>query len=305
MKISALLILLAAGVAPSAMAANIVWISDQLADSNTPPALSDQGFVNLLTAAGHNVTRGTAAPATRPSAAALDAADLVILGRSAGSASFSAGANAGFWNGITTPMLSTNPYAVRNTQLGWNAAGTIVDQISNTVTFANPSSPASAYLIGSVPMNGGTTINSLTEAITFYNTSADIRGTSISTDAPVAGGTIIASTVVGAGPATAGFIVSWPAGTVPSGSNPGQTFGDYRLEFFAGNRESATAPVNTVPHAGYENLTADGEAMFLRAVNLAVNRGSVVPEPGSTAALAFAAGALALRRRRRRHRALL
>lgn len=194
-------------------------------------------------------------------------------------------------------MLSTNPYAIRPTQLGWNTAANIVDQISSTVTFANPGSPASAYLIGSVPMNGSTTINSLTEAITFYNGAADIRGTSISTDTPVAGGTIIASTVVGAGPATTGFIVSWPAGTVPSGSNPGQAFGDYRMEFFAGNRESATAPVNTVPHAGYENLTADGEALFLRTVNLAVNRGSVVPEPGSTA-LAFTAGFLALSRRR-------
>ncbi len=299
MKIRHTLCLLLAATAPSAFASNIVWISDQIMDANTPPGLSDQGFVNLLIAAGHNVTRGTAAPATRPTDAALNAADLVIIGRSAGSASFSAGANAGFWNGLTAPVLSTNPYALRNTQLGWNNGTTIVDQISSNLTFTNPGSAASAYIIGSTSMTGSTTTNSVTHALTYYNGAVDIRGTSISTDAPVAGATVIASTVIGAGPGTAGFITFWPAGTAVAGaSNAGQVLGGFRSEFYAGNRESATAPVNNVPHAGYENLTPDGEALFLRTVNVTINRGAV-PEPGSTA-LAFVAGAMALGRRRRR-----
>ena len=80
-------------------------------------------------------------------------------------------------------------------------------------------------------------------------------------------------------------------------ARPDQTLGGFRMQFLAGNRESPNAPNNNVGSAGIENLTADGETMFLRAVVLAANNGAI-PEPG-TAALAALASLALLRRRRR------
>ena len=111
------------------------------------------------------------------------------------------------------------------------------------------------------------------------------------------GSTTIATTLAGA--ATATYIAFWPTGTVLAGTSAGQVLGGYRLQFLAGNRESATAPNNGLGSAGYENLTPEGEQMFLRAVTLALNKGVVpIPEAG-TSSLALLSGALLLNRRSR------
>ena len=275
-------------VTPMVPAANITWISDQTADS--AGNLPDKGFVDLLTAAGHTVTRGLAA--TPPTAAALNASNLVILGRSAGSGAFDTAAETLLWNTqVTVPLIATNSYLSRSTRLGWFSGGpTQPDQVLNPLTF-------SAGAVGNY-LKGSYTGNSITEAITYPDASVDIRGTSLITDAPVAGGVVLATTLAGA--ATANMIVSFPAGTVLTGAAAtGQILGGYRLQFIAGNRESATAPNNTVSFAGYENLTPEGEQMFLRAVTLALNKG-VIPEAG-TSSLALLAGGMLLGRRRTRH----
>ncbi len=300
--------------------ASIIWVSDLLpigsgTSDNTggtangvfgPGAgpYADQGIVNLLTGAGHTVTRYN--PADSPTAisagelATLNAADLIIIGRSIGSASFDNAAETLQWNtGITKPLISTNTYMSRNNRLGWFVGSTQPDQVLNPLTFSNPGDSVSAYIIGATPMSGNTMTNSITEAVTFPDTAVDIRGTSLITDAPVAGGRIIATTTVTANSATGYFIVDFPAGTtVGNGTGPGagQVLGGYRMQFLLGNRESASAPNNTVGSAGFENLSSDGEQMFLRAVNVALNSGTI-PEPGSVALLGLA-GAAFLRRRR-------
>lgn len=271
--------------APALPAANIVWVSDQLND--TAGQLPDQGFINLLTAAGHNVTRSFAAT---PDAGALNASSLVILGRSGASGSFDTAAETLVWNSLTVPVLSTNSYFSRSNRLGWFTGGpTQPDQISNPLTFSSGS--VADYLKGS--SSGG----SITQAVTFPDSTVDIRGTSLITDTPVTGSTTIATTLAGA--VTAPYIVSWPAGTALAGTSAGQTLGGYRLMFLAGNRESGTAPNNGIGSAGYENLTAEGEAMFLRAVELAINKGVVpVPEPGAASMGLLALLGLTLRRSR-------
>ena len=312
--------LLAAAVAlllsSAAQSANIVWVSDLLpigsgATDNDGGAegvfgpgsgpYPDQGIVNLLTGAGHTVTRfnpSNSNPLSAANVAALNTYDLVIIGRSIGSGSFDSAAETLEWNtSITKPLMSTNTYLSRASRLGWFVGSTQPDQVSNTLTFSNPGDAVSSYIIGGTSMNGATMVNSYTEAITYPDSAVDIRGISTITDAPVAGATTIATGPVGA--ATGQFIVSLPAGlTLTPGSGPGnsQVLGGYRMMFLVGNRESATAPNNVVGSAGFENLTAEGEGMFLRAVNVAAN-GGVIPEPG-TASLLLLAGASLLRRRR-------
>lgn len=283
------ILLLCAGalatLAQAAPAANIVWVSDQLVDA--VGQLPDQGFINLLTAAGHSVTRSFAAT---PNVATLNASNLVILGRSGASGSFDSTAETLVWNTqVTVPLMSTNSYFTRSSRLGWYTGGpTQPDQVLNPLTFT--SGAVADYLKGT---SSGA---SITEAVTYPGGGIDIRGVSLITDTPVAGATIIASTTAGA--SSAPYIVSLPAGTTLGGLSVGQVLSGYRLQFLAGNRESATAPDTTIGSAGYENLTAEGEQMFLRAVQLALNNGAVpVPEPGA-ASLGLLAVAGLLRRRR-------
>ena len=95
---------------------------------------------------------------------------------------------------------------------------------------------------------------------------------SVNTDAPIAGGSVLATTTE---LSSRRFIVTWPAGTtIPAGApSGGQVLGGYRMQFLAGNRESATAPGNTIGSAGFENLTPEGEGLFLRAVTVALTSG--------------------------------
>jgi hypothetical protein len=298
-------------------ALNIVWVSDQLvqsaatdgSDNNATPngvfgsgagPYADEGFITLLTGAGHTVTRFNPADSPNPlgasDVATLNASDLVIIGRGIGSGSFDDPAETLQWNtSITKPILATNSYMTRASRLGWFTGSTQPDVISNVLTFTNLADPVQAFLTAGISMSGLTTSNSVSEAVVYPNAEVDIRGTSLISNPVVAGGTAIASTNAGAST----WIAVIPGGTVlapGSGPGNGQTLGGFRMQFLAGNREAAAGVNGGVRNAGWENLTADGEAMFLRAVTLAANNG-VIPEP-ATATLAGLAGLMLLRRRR-------
>jgi len=297
-----------------APAANILWISDQLVvgtgasdNSNASAGVfgagagpyPDQGIISLLTNAGHTVSRFNPAdgtPLSPTELATLNTFDLLIIGRSIGSGAFDTAPETLPWNTqITKPLMVTNTYIDRNIRLGWytGTAANQPDSVINMLTFPNPANPVSAFIIGNVSLSGSTTTNSVSEAVTIPDGSVE-RGISLVTDPIVPGGTQIATAAGG----TATYIASWPAGTLCAGSiSAGQVLSGFRMQFLVGNRESGTAPGNVVGDAGFENLTPDGEAMFLRSVTVALNNGAV-PEPSSVSLLGVAALGLLQRRRR-------
>jgi hypothetical protein len=306
MKLTRLLPLSLLLFTASAPAASIFWVSDQLnAQTATVGAgpYADDGIVALLTGAGHTVTRFNPPDAGAIAAgdiANMNAADLVIIGRTIASGAFDSAAETLPWNTlITRPLISTNSYISRSTRLGWYASGpNQPDQVVNNLSFSNLANPVTSFIVGSTALTGSTTTNSMTEAIVFPDSSVDIRGISNITDPLVLGGTDIATVQVGA--ATGHFIATWPAGTTLAGTSAGQVLAGFRMQFLVGNRESATAggsANNALGAAGYENLTPEGEQMFLRAVTVAINNGAI-PEPGSAALAGLAAAAALLRRRR-------
>jgi hypothetical protein len=113
-------------------------------------------------------------------------------------------------------------------------------------------------------MNGDTMAGNYYEALD--------QNTSQTVDAPVAGANILAT-----GFGSNNVIVAFPAGTVVKGG--ANVLAGYRMYFASGTREPSVG--GTVPQAGKDNLTPAGEALFLRAVELAINNG-VAPNLGST-----------------------
>jgi hypothetical protein len=305
--------------------ANIVWVSDRfvqaggsdLSDAEGFAAgvgpYADDGFVALLQGAGHTVTRYNPPASTVPAGdvAQLNTYDLVILGRALGSGAFDAAVETVVWNTqVTVPILATNTYLTRSSRLGWFSATTVTqpDQILNPLTFTNPVDPVQAYLIGSSGLSGSTTVDSITTAITYPNDGAtDTLGISNLTGSTInAGGSVLATSLVTLNGQPSPFIATLPAGTVlavtngaGTGVSNGQTLGGFRMQFLAGNREGGAAPNNGIRNAGFDNLTPEGEAMFLRAVELAANGGVVpIPEPGAASMSLLALAACVLRRRR-------
>lgn len=290
----------------SATAPDIVWAGDNPTpnslwqdDTDSLPA-TDAGFISLLRSAGYNVIRFNipnggsiggleSAQLDAGQLAALNAADLVILGRAMGMSSIdgATGLETAAWNTqITRPLLSTNAFASSASRLGWFSAVTAAAPPDaapdSALVFPDPAAAVPAFLLGAAAVSGGVTQGPVYEMMTPLNSAiiGTDRGPSfcIAENLPPA-----AATVIARGPAVSGSghaIMTLPAGTVLPGGGPsaetpsgGQTLGGFRMLFAAGNREPV-APDNA-GNAGYENLTADGERMFLRAVMLALNQGAV------------------------------
>jgi hypothetical protein len=298
----------------SAQAANIVWITDQLPigsgtsdnDGGTLGRFSsgagpypDQGIISLLSDAGHTVSRfnpSNSDPLSASDIFTLNGFDLLIIGRSIASGSFDTAVETSPWNTlITKPLMITNTYIDRSNRLGWFTGGpNQPDVVTNTLTFPDLADPVSAFITSGISLAGSTTVNSATEAVIFPDNAVDARGISLITDPITAGGKQIATTMGG----SATFIASWPTGTPLTGTfTLGQALAGFRMQFLVGNRESGTAPNNLIGSAGFENLTSDGETMFLRSVTVAVNNGAI-PEPGVLGMLGVALLGLSQRRRR-------
>ena len=271
-------------------AANILWVSDAPPGSGTGGVFSgpgtsftDQGFVTLLQNAGHNVNRfnnadGQAVLLTPAELAAINTNDLIIIGRASGSGAFQVGAGTGGgpgqgsnWNAaVTKPLICMSPYLVRTiaaNRMGWFLGDVGPDNTPGVLAAVDPTSPAVDYLFGSVAMIGANTAQ-------FFDELMD-RNTSTILGAPVAGGRVLSRATFArddtAAIVTANMIADWPAGTVVAGGS--NTLAGYRMFFAGGSRESASGP-NAIPfYTGRENLTPTGEAIFLRAVQLALNSG--------------------------------
>jgi hypothetical protein len=274
-------------------AADIAWISFHSTDMASAAAMGatpahtdapDKGYTDLLTGAGHTVTRFLTSGT--PNAAALNDFDLVIISRSVPSGDYETDPETAAWNGLTAPMIITGGYLLRKNRLGFTTGTTIPDTAAPVnLTVSNPSHP----IFAGVALDGGnTTVNPYAGIVTFSG--ALQRGVSVNTNPVAGGGTVLATIGTAGDPAVGGMaIAEWPAGAV-LGNSPPDTLGGRRLVFLTGSREAAGASSET---AGLLDLTADGQRMFLNAVNYIA-----VPEP-ATYLLAAAGFAILLYWRKR------
>lgn len=275
-------------LAPAVNAANILWVSDvgtpntgQLTPPN--PNFTDQGFVDLLIRAGHNVNRYNQSNnngSVSMSAAELtfiNTNDLIIIGRAGNSPTYQ-NFRATNWNhDVTRPVIVMSPYFVRpdGNRLGWFTGGTLPDDLPTRLTPGDASNPVVDYIFQDAAMDGANTAELFDEPMD--------RNTSHIQNTPVPGALQIATVTTAqeanAAVITANAITAFPAGTVTLSN---VVLGGYRMYFSGGTRESATAPNAIWYYTGRENLTPMGEKVFLRAVEVAINNG-VAPSTHSGA----------------------
>jgi hypothetical protein len=275
----------------SSQASNIIWVSFHSADD--APSLDaanagftmapDVGYTDLLAANGHTVTRYVTTGT--PDVNFLNSADLVIISRSVPSGDYETDSETAAWNGITAPTMVLSGYLIRANRMGYTTGSGIPDTVGDVVlTVTDPSHPIFAGLT----LNPDNTMTTPFAQQVTFNTVLQ-SGISVNTNSLAAGGTLLATTLVGT-PAVAGTIIGeWQAGAVMN-TNPADILGGHRMVFLTGSRENTI----TSQGAGIYDLTPAGAALFLNAVNY-----MAIPEPGTAALLAFGVlGALIARRRR-------
>jgi hypothetical protein len=253
-----------------AQAANIIWVSDNKGFGSVEPNVpGDQGWVDLLTAQGHNVIYKnqheyidgkqywrTLDP---NKIAELEAADLIILSRNADSGSYSTAADnePAQWNAVTTPLISLSAHMSRvGGKWGWlNGTGTTLGKEAN-VTVVDPNHPIFAGVTID-PNNHVAVLNPQWNAD--WVTGVKDAGNGKLLAARASDGLVA--------------IAYWEAGQAFFAGGP-STAGGPRLLFVAGTGSKNTAP-NYAPDGMYD-LTPAGEKMFLNAVNYMLHKGKKI-----------------------------
>lgn len=281
---------LASCICSPAQAFDITWVSFHDTDSASAAAMaagltdaSDIGYTDLLAANGHTVNRFlTHEPLTADDLNVLNGSDLVIIGRAVNSGHYDPPTD---WNtGVTAPVIITSGYLLRSNRLNLTDGSTMVDTVDPMSLMAdNPAHP----VFDGISLDGSDVMTNVFANVVTENGALQ-RGVSIN-PANLVGGSLIASSTEAA---TAGgaVIAEWPVGAE---LNNGEFLSGRRMAFLTGSREVDGVTSET---AGFYDLTDDGAAMFLNAVNY---MGTPIPEPASVALGLLGIVSLGLLRRRR------
>jgi len=230
-------------------ATNIIWVSD-FYDDDGDGVTDDIGWVELLEAQGHTVdyTMGDAVgngywrTLDDAKIAALNAADLIIVSRCSDSGNYDDGDEVAQWNSVTTPIMLQAMHIVRSSRWRWLDTTTLPNLSDAVVEIVAPDDPIFAGVESPVQVGDG---------LVGPTTYADI------TDVGVGNGTLLAKMA----DADVAWIAIWEAG-VEFYPGSGEIAGGPRMVFAAGTQDEAG-----VTGRGEYNLTPEGEAIFLNAVN--------------------------------------
>jgi len=238
-------------------AKKVVFVSSMhpsTADANVP---SDQGFVDLLRAAGYKVdyTAGTVAGtgywegAPDPNKfAVLDEADLVIISRDCNSAGVAdSDAKRAAWNGIKSPVMLMSSYIAANNRFKWlNSSSQDARKVYYDLKAVDPNQP----------LFEGVTLDP-NNVVTWYDPNAASGYASFINTADVGSGRLLAVR-----PDNGNVLIAEWDPNVEFYTGSGQIPADRRMLFNAGTQEISGQKTNW----GVMNLNAEGQMIFLNAV---------------------------------------
>ena len=265
-KLTFLVLALALCLMTTVNAATIIWVSDAF-DDNADGEPDDQPWMDLLEAQGYTVDSSFRSQQGRTlnndKIAALNAADLIIVSRNSDSASYANDATEiTQWNSITTPMILQAVHIARNSRWLWVNTTNLPNASGPSIDIIEAGHPIFARIADGTQMLDG-----------------DVGPTTFVGITDMGNGTVLAQ-VEGQ---NATWIAEWETG-VEFYPGAGQFAGGLRLMFCAGTQESAP----TIGR-GENNLTPDGEALFLNAVRYMLGGGrekASNPDPKDEAVIA-------------------
>jgi hypothetical protein len=300
-----------------ASAVKIGWVSFHAGAGDAPSANAmtagftsapDKGYTDLLTGAGHQVTRFASHDLpTAADLATLNTFDLIIIGRSVASGHYQQAEEALFWNTtLKKPVIDMGGYGLRASRLGWYTGETIPDTGPASDATGNNAGPVrlqatnpSHPIFAGIPLDGtNTMVNPYADVVTTpFAPNAPQRGISVVTNPIAAGGQILATVNTPGDRAQGGVVIAKFSPGQMSAATPSTAFGGHRLAFLSGSRENqafGTFTALTSEGAGILDLTPNGRTMFLNAVNFMAR----VPEPSSVSLLMLAMAWLGFIRKR-------
>src|SRR4030042_2508908 len=130
---------------------DITVITDDLLDQPCISFLQKQGFRKITTFwAGENIDLA----GKDTTVDLLNAADLLLIGRSGGSTNFQSAGEKAVWNGLTPPTILNCPWKARNSRLNWFNSGTALQMNisvgTTTATAVIPDDPSFDFAPGIV-----------------------------------------------------------------------------------------------------------------------------------------------------------
>ena len=234
-----------------ASAANIIWVTEST-DASNPPSPDDSGFTDLLTAQGHTVDRRNVTNLDAGQIAALEAADLVMVSRDTNSGNYTQGSEVADWNAISTPLIQMSQYLTRNNRWKWYNGGGTGGSSSDRIEAIDQTHP----IFDGIALDAMFSAPFSTSRTPTGNTTGVGNGTPIGID-------------FGSGRP---LITFWDTGT-EFYSGAAQTAGGPRLFFGAGFDDNNPK--------GALNLTAEGEQIFLNAIEFLVPSAAVMTWDGT------------------------
>jgi len=245
-------------------AKKIVWVSAMYPSTDDVNVPSDQGFVDVLTAAGYKVDYQ---PGTQVGTgwvsywetldpnklAVLDAADLVILARGCNSSGMATDVNElAAWNGVKTPVMLMSSYIAANNRWKW-------------VNVNSQDARKAYYDLKAVdpnhPVFEGVTLDP-NNVVTWFDPNAASGYASFINFADAGNGRVLAVR-----PDNGNMLIAEWDPNVETYTGSGQIPADVRMLFGAGTQEVSGQKTNW----GVFNLSAEGQKIFLNAVNHLLN----------------------------------
>jgi hypothetical protein len=249
----------------------IAWVTETV-DRDEDGVQDDQPWIDKLVAAGYDVdvqpdrylTLGDDQDPNDANdyVAELNAADLVIISRTASSGGYASDANeVAAWASVTAPMMSLSAWHVRSNRLQW-VLSTTVNRTLDTYMLALETDHA---IFDGVALEDG-----LVEVVFTEGFADGYQGNCVIGGIDVGNGTLIGQSF-----SDETMIAEWPAGIAAYDGADVVQAGPRML--FCGGTENASLSAELFPQGGW-NLTDAGEQMFLNAVAYMISLNPVAPD---------------------------
>ena len=229
---------------PAAHAVNITWVTESV-DITGDGVPDDFAWITWLQGLGHTVDlqRGNWQTLDATKIAALNAADVIIISRSASSGNYNNDATEiSNWNGLKAPIINLHAYFARNNRWFWMNSATINSLVG----------PMLEAVVPTHAIFTGIKLNAANQVAVVDGTTGTGQ-TSFMGTLDVGSGTVLAKT------GTNAWIVEWGPGK-PYYTGTTETPAGKRMLFCAGTQETAPQP------QGAFNLTEDGKKMLNNAI---------------------------------------